>query len=41
MVSSWADLGFIVNQGPQDYPYFVESERNTTFLAQGAALGIK
>ncbi|MFN7960766.1 MAG: LodA/GoxA family CTQ-dependent oxidase [Thermoanaerobaculia bacterium] len=41
MVASWADLGFIVNQGPGDYPYFVETERNTTFLAQGAALGIK
>lgn len=41
MASAWADLGFIVNQGPSDYPYFVESERNTTFLAQGAALGIK
>lgn len=41
MASSWADLGFVLNQGPQDYPYFVESERNTGFLAQGAALGIK
>ncbi|HEX4954247.1 MAG TPA: CTQ-dependent lysine 6-oxidase LodA [Thermoanaerobaculia bacterium] len=41
MTSSWADLGFILNQGPRDYPYFVEAERNTTFLAQGAALGIK
>jgi len=41
MTSSWADLGFIVNQGPDDYPFFVESERNTRFLAQGAALGIK
>lgn len=41
MTSSWADLGFILNQGPADYPFFVEAERNTTFLAQGAALGIK
>jgi L-lysine 6-oxidase len=41
MVTTWADLGFVVNQGPEDYPYFVETERNTTFLAQGAALGIK
>ena len=41
MTAAWADLGFIVNQGAQDYPYFVESERNTTALAQGAALGIK
>lgn len=41
MTAAWADLGFIVNQGPQDYPYFVECERNTTALAQGAALGIK
>ena len=39
MTAAWADLGFIVNQGPQDYPYFVECERNTTALAQGAALG--
>ena len=41
MVASWADLGFIVNQGAADYPYFVESERNTGFLAQGTALGTK
>jgi hypothetical protein len=41
MVASWADLGFIVNQGAADYPYFFESERNTGFLAQGTALGTK
>jgi hypothetical protein len=41
MTSSWADLGFVVNQGPADYPYFVEAERNTGYLAQGAALGVK
>ncbi len=41
MTSAWADLGFIVNQGPDDYPFFAEVERNTTFLAQGAALGVK
>jgi L-lysine 6-oxidase len=41
MTTSWADLGFVVNKGPADYPYFVEVERNTAFLAQGAALGIK
>lgn len=41
MASSWADLGFILNHGPEDYPFFVEAERNTGFLAQGAALGIK
>jgi L-lysine 6-oxidase len=41
MVASWGDLGFIVNKGTKDYPYFVESERNATFLAQGTALGTK
>ena len=41
MVASWADLGFIINKGPRDYPYFVETERNTGFLAQGTALGTK
>jgi hypothetical protein len=34
-------LGFIINEGPRDYPYFVETERNTGFLAQGTALGTK
>ncbi|QDQ26578.1 hypothetical protein FNU76_09445 [Chitinimonas arctica] len=41
MVVSWQDLGFIVNKGTERYPYFVESERNTTYLAQGTATGIK
>ncbi len=41
MIASWADMGFIVNQGPDRYPYFVERERNTVFLAQGTATGIK
>ncbi|MGA8430466.1 MAG: LodA/GoxA family CTQ-dependent oxidase [Candidatus Sulfotelmatobacter sp.] len=41
MVASWPDLGFIVNKGTKDYPYFVETERNTTLLAQGTALGTK
>lgn len=41
MTSAWADLGFVINQGPDDYPFFAEVERNTAFLAQGAALGIK
>ena len=41
MVAAWADLGFILNKGTKDYPYFVESERNTVFLAQGTALGTK
>jgi L-lysine 6-oxidase len=41
MVASWADLGFIINKGARDYPYFVETERNTGFLAQGTAMGSK
>ena len=41
MVAAWADLGFVVNKGTKEYPYFVESERNTVFLAQGTALGTK
>lgn len=41
MVVSWQDLGFVLNKGTRHYRYFVESERNTTFLAQGSALGIK
>lgn len=41
MVVSWQDLGFVLNKGSNVYRYFVESERNTTFLAQGSALGIK
>ncbi|MFL6677325.1 MAG: CTQ-dependent lysine 6-oxidase LodA [Burkholderiaceae bacterium] len=41
MTTSWQDLGFIVNAGAADYRYFVERERNTGYLAQGAGLGIK
>ncbi|WP_116141739.1 CTQ-dependent lysine 6-oxidase LodA [Trinickia diaoshuihuensis] len=41
MTSAWKDLGFIVNIGTEDYQNFVESERNTNYLAQGAGLGIK
>lgn len=41
MVAAWADLGFILNSGPADYPFFTEQQRNTTFLAQGAGLGSK
>jgi len=41
MVAAWADLGFVVNKGTKEYPYFVESERNTVFLAQGTAMGTK
>jgi L-lysine 6-oxidase len=41
MVAAWADLGFILNTGPGDYPFFTEQQRNTTFLAQGAGLGSK
>lgn len=41
MVAAWADLGFILNGGTNHYPYFVERERNTTFLAQGIQTGVK
>lgn len=41
MVAAWADLGFILNEGTGRYPYFVEKERNTLFLAQGVSLGVK
>jgi hypothetical protein len=41
MVAAWVDLGFILNQGTSRYPYFVEKERNTAFVAQGVALGSK
>lgn len=41
MTAAWADLGFILNVGAKDYRYFVEKERNTGYLAQGAALGVK
>lgn len=41
MTVTWKDLGFIVNSGTDQYPYFVEKERNTTFIAQGVGLGVK
>lgn len=41
MTAAWADLGFILNVGAKDYRYFVEKERNTGYLAQSAALGVK
>lgn len=28
IIQSWSRLGFVVNQGPPDYPYYVETERN-------------
>lgn len=34
MIANWSRLGFIVNQGSEDYPYFVEKERNFRGLAQ-------
>ena len=36
MASAWKDLGFIVNQGTQDYPDYVEKQRNVVSLAQGS-----
>jgi L-lysine 6-oxidase len=41
LVSTWADFGFIVNKGNDVYPYLIETERNTLFVAQGTALGTK
>lgn len=41
MTAAWKDLGFILNEGTDRYPYFVEKERNTTFVAQGVQLGNK
>lgn len=41
MIASWADMGFIVNQATDRYPYFVEKERNTVLIAQGTATGTK
>ncbi len=38
MINSWNRLGFIVNQGTEGYPYFVETERNSQALGQLAAL---
>jgi L-lysine 6-oxidase len=41
MLVSWFDLGFVTNEGTAEYPSFVESERNTSFLAQGVVTGEK
>ena len=38
MIDRWNWLGFIVNQGTDDYPYFVEKERDSTSLGQVVAL---
>ncbi len=40
MITSWSRLGFIVNQGEPDYPYFVETERNVGSLGQLAVTQI-
>ena len=34
IIASWSRLGFIVNQGSEQYPYFVEKERNYQALGQ-------
>jgi len=34
IIDSWGKLGFIVNQGTDDYPYFVEEERDSKSLGQ-------
>ncbi|WP_419812304.1 LodA/GoxA family CTQ-dependent oxidase [Bacterioplanoides sp.] len=34
IIQYWGMLGFIVNEGTQSYPYFVEKERNTVSLGQ-------
>ncbi|MEM6454722.1 MAG: CTQ-dependent lysine 6-oxidase LodA [Acidobacteriota bacterium] len=34
MITNWSRLGFIVDQGPEDYPYFVEVERGNGGIAQ-------
>ena len=38
MIDRWNWLGFIVNQGTDDYPYFVEKERDSASLGQTVAL---
>jgi len=38
MITSWSRLGFIINQGSERYPYFVETERNFQAFGQYAAL---
>ena len=40
MIANWTSLGFIVNQGTEDYPYFVERERNFNTFGQYAAMQI-
>lgn len=34
IIDSWSRLGFIVNQGSEQYPYFVEKERNFAAFGQ-------
>lgn len=34
MLANWSRLGFIVDKGVPDYPYFVETERNNQDLVQ-------
>ena len=38
MITNWHRLGFIINQGSGNYPYFVEKERNMQAFGQLAAL---
>lgn len=38
MITSWSRLGFVINQGSERYPYFVETERNFQAFGQYAAL---
>ena len=38
MIDSWNRLGFILDQGPEGYPYFVEQERNFQAFGQLAAM---
>jgi L-lysine 6-oxidase len=38
MIDRWNWLCFIVNQGTDDYPYFVEKERDSASLGQTVAL---
>lgn len=34
MIDNWSRLGFVVDQGTPDYPYFVETERGNAALVQ-------
>lgn len=34
MIDNWSRLGFIVNQGPENIPYFTEQERNSRAFGQ-------